>query len=87
MYKLEGKSLNTRGLFISINGYSEEAIQSLRQKGALKFVCIDGTHLLRGLSEGDSITGILDRVWRRADETGEAYFPVSEWRRSSRHQT
>jgi hypothetical protein len=86
MYKLEGKSINTRGLFISINGYSEEAIQSLTQKGALKFVCIDGTHLHRGLSEGDSITGILDRVWRRADETGEAYFPVSKWH-GPLHQT
>jgi Arc/MetJ-type ribon-helix-helix transcriptional regulator len=75
LYKLEGKSLDTRGLFISINGYSPEALAGLGSKGELRFVCLDGAHLVRALSPGASLPQILERIWRHADETGEAYLP------------
>lgn len=77
-YKLEGKTVDTRGLFISVNGYSTDAITGMNSKGALKFVCIDGAHLMRALSSDDGLAPILERVWRHADETGEAYLPVSK---------
>lgn len=77
-FKIEGKSADTRGLFVSINGYSREAIQALNRKGSLKFVCIDGTHIMRSLTPGQSLLVILDNVWRHADETGEAYLPASK---------
>jgi hypothetical protein len=76
-YKLEGKTVDTRGLYISVNGYSPEAIQGMNAKGALKFVCIDGAHLMRALLSSEGLVPILDRVWRHADETGESYLPVS----------
>jgi hypothetical protein len=76
MYKIEGKTADTRGLFISINGYSDEAIQGLRGKGELRFVCIDGAHLIRCLTPGLSFSQLLDLIWRHANETGEAYLPV-----------
>jgi len=75
-YKIEGKSVDTRGLFISINGYSPEAIKGMNAKGALKFVCIDGAHLVRALLTDEGLTAVLEKVWRHADETGEAYLPV-----------
>jgi len=77
MYKIEGKTADTRGLFISINGYSPQAIQGLKGKGELRFVCIDGAHLMRALAHDFSFPELLDILWRHANETGEAYLPVS----------
>jgi hypothetical protein len=77
-YKLEGKTLDTRGLYISINGYSPEAIRAMNAKGSLKFVCVDGAHIMRALVSSEGLAPILERVWRHADETGESYLPVSK---------
>ena len=77
LYKIQGKTADTRGLFVAINGYSPQAITSLNSKGELKFVCIDGSHLLRATEYGWSIQRLLEIVWRHAGETGEAYLPVS----------
>ena len=77
MYKIEGKTADTRGLFISINGYSSQAIEGLRRKGELRFVCIDGAHLMRAVGQGGSFLTLLETIWRHASETGEAYLPVS----------
>lgn len=76
-YKISGKTADTRGLFVSIHGYSQTAIAALNGKGALRFVCIDGTHLMRATEFGWSLSRLLHIVWRHADETGEAYLPVS----------
>jgi hypothetical protein len=67
-----------RGLFISVNGYSTDAIAGMNSKGALKFLCIDGAHLMRALSSDDGLVPILERIWRHADEIGEAFLPVSK---------
>lgn len=79
-YKISGKTVDTRGLYISINGYSPEAIKGMNAKGALQFVCIDGAHIMRALTGNLSLSDILDQVWRHADETGEAYLPVYKLR-------
>jgi len=77
MYKIESKSADTRGLFISINGYSPQAIAGLKMKGELRFVCIDGAHLMRALAPGGSFPKMLEVLWRHASETGEPYYPVN----------
>lgn len=77
MFKIEGKSADTRGLFVSINGYSREALTALKQKGEARFVCLDGAHLMRCLEPGGNLAALLRSVWRYAGETGEAYCPVS----------
>lgn len=74
-WKIGGKTVNTRGLFISINGYSATAITSLNGKGSLRFVCIDGAHLMHAFEYG--LPKLLEIIWRHADETGEAYLPTS----------
>lgn len=78
-YKIEGKTADTRGLYVSVNGYSPQAIVGLNGKGALKFVCADGAHLVRALSAGQTLAQVLERVWRHADETGEAYLDVGRF--------
>lgn len=77
IYKIAGKTADTRGLYISINGYSPQAIQGLHTKGELRFVCIDGAHLLRAVEPGRNFKKIMEILWRHASETGEAYLPVS----------
>lgn len=76
-YKIRGKTVDTRGLFVSINGYSPEAIAGVNGKGELRFICIDGTHLMHALSSDEGIAPLLERLWRHADETGEAYLPAA----------
>ena len=76
-YKINGKTADTRGLFVSINGYSRQAIAGLNMKGSLNFVCIDGTHVMRSAEYGWILSKILGIVWRHAGETGESYLPVS----------
>jgi hypothetical protein len=76
MYKIAGKTADTRGLYISINGYSPQAISSLNGKGELRFACIDGAHLMRSLESGGNLKKILEVLWRHSSETGEAYLPV-----------
>lgn len=77
IYKIAGKTVDTRGLYLSINGYSPQAIRGLNTKGELRFVCIDGVHLLRSLEPGRDFRKTLEVLWRHASETGEAYLPVS----------
>lgn len=76
-WKIEGKTVDTRGLFVSIHGYSRPAIKALNGKGQLRFVCIDGAHLRRCVQIGWDVAKLLRIIWRHAGETGEAYLPVS----------
>lgn len=78
IYKIDGKTVDTRGLFVAVNGYSQQAMEGLGRKGALQFVCIDGAHLMRCFDPNWSLVRLLKFVWRHADETGEAYLPVSK---------
>jgi len=79
MYKLEGKAIDTRGLFVSINGFTATALQNLKTKGATRFICIDGAHIHRALNAQDySLKDLLQDLWRHASETGEAYLPIIE---------
>ena len=77
VYNIGGKTADTRGLYISINGYSQQAITGLNCKGELRFICIDGAHLLRCLEPNGDLKRMLQLLWRHASETGEAYLPVS----------
>lgn len=80
IFKIEGKTADTRGLFVSINGYSADGVTALKRKGELRFVCLDGAHLAHAVKPEGSLTAVLEEVWRHADETGEPYVPGSELR-------
>lgn len=75
--KVERKSHYTRGLFISINGYTEDALAAY-EKGSPRSVLIDGAHLFRVLSGAMSLADLIAKVMRVYTQRGAPYTPVSE---------
>ncbi len=76
--KVEGKSSFTRGLFISINGFSRPAMQAITTGKQPTFVMMDGADLYRVLEGHLRLDGLLRRKVRRLAERGEPFVPVSE---------
>jgi hypothetical protein len=74
--KIEGKSQFTRGLFLSINGYTQPALQSITRGKSPNFVMLDGSHLYRVLEGHVRLDTLLRRVVRNLAETGEPYLPA-----------
>ena len=76
--KVEGKSAFTRGVFVSISGYSLGSQEAIVRGKTPNFVMIDGTHLHRVLSGHASLSELLRQLVRRLGETGTPYVPVSQ---------
>jgi hypothetical protein len=76
--KVEGKSSFTRGLFISINGYSPPAIQAIAAGKQPTFVMMDGADLYRILEGHVRLDDLLRRKVRWLAERGQALASVSE---------
>lgn len=76
--KVEGKSSFTRGLFISINGFSRPATQAITTGKQPTFVMMDGADLYRVLEGYLRLDGLLRRKVRHLAERGEPFVPVSE---------
>ncbi len=76
--KIEGKSQFTRGLFVSINGYTEEALAAITKGKSPNFVMLDGSHLYRVLEGNVRLDELLYRAVRHLAETGEPYLPISK---------
>jgi hypothetical protein len=74
--KVARKSHYTRGLFVSINGYSEEALAAY-EKGCPRSALIDGAHLYRVLSGAIPLPDLLSAVFRIFTQRGTPYVPVS----------
>jgi len=78
--KIEGKSRITRGLFLSANGFSAEAVSSITKGKQPTFVMMDGADLYRVLEGHLEIGELLRKKVRRLAERGEPYVPVAELR-------
>jgi hypothetical protein len=76
--KIEGKSIFTRGLFISVSGYTAGAQAALVQGKAPNFAMIDGSHIYRVLNGDWDLPDLLRRLIRLLGETGNPYVPVSD---------
>jgi hypothetical protein len=76
--KIEGKSQFTRGLFMSINGYTNEALEAITKGKSPNFVMLDGSHLYRVLEGHLRLNDLLYRAVRHLAETGEPYLPMNE---------
>ena len=76
--KVEGKSSFTRGLFISINGFSRPAMQAITTGKQPTFVMMDGADLYRVLEGHLRLDGLLRTKVRRLAERGQPFVPVSE---------
>lgn len=74
--KIEGKSSFTRGLFISVAGFTAPAQRAITQGKTPNFVMMDGAHLFRVLHGQLDLEDLLRRLARHLAERGEPYFPV-----------
>ncbi|ACL66389.1 conserved hypothetical protein [Anaeromyxobacter dehalogenans 2CP-1] len=76
--KIEGKSQFTRGLFVSVNGYTREALAAITKGKSPNFVMLDGSHLYRVLEGNVRLDELLCRAVRHLAETGEPYLPINK---------
>lgn len=76
--KIEGKSTFTRGVFIALNGVSDQARQAITQGKAPSFFIMDGHDLMMILTEAVSLPDFLRRRVRLLAEEGRVCVPFSQ---------
>jgi hypothetical protein len=76
--KIEGKSLFTRGVFVSINGLSEPAKVAITTGKQPSFFAIDGHDITMLLSDNIGLVSFLRRRRRLLAEKGAITVPFSE---------
>lgn len=70
--KVEGKLDNTLGIFIAMNGFTEEAVKRATNPPA-KVILIDGPDLVLAIQGHVDLVEVLRRKIRRAAETGDVF--------------
>jgi hypothetical protein len=71
-YKVDGK-MHGRGLFISVNGFSNESIRAVVHGKHIKTILVDGEDLSSVLEERLSLEQLLDYKIRAAQTRGDVY--------------
>ena len=72
--KVRRKGKNALGLFVSVNGFSSDALESYREQ--TPFVTMDGTDLMSVLQAFVRLDDLFRAKKRHANESGDCYFPV-----------
>lgn len=75
--KVKRKLENTLGLFLSVNGYSQDGIAAHSAAGAV-VILMDGADLMAVLEERIDFVSLLLRKKRHAAQTGNIYLPVHQ---------
>jgi hypothetical protein len=75
--KLSRKLENTLGLFLSINGYSEDAVKA-HSSGRRLLILMDGSDLMAVIEGRIDLVQLLLRKRRKAAETGNIYLRIHE---------
>ena len=70
--KIEGKFYG-RGIFVSVNGFSEDVVASLVHGKAIKTIFVDGEDLMMVLEGLQSFSKMLDKKIKSAQTRGEIY--------------
>ena len=70
--KVEGK-MEARGIFIAMNGYSDQILQSLPKGKKLKILLLDGVHFANVLYGLNTFQELLEHSLSRASLQGEIY--------------
>ena len=76
--KIEGKSKFTRGVFLSINGVTTDAVHAITQGKQPNFFIIDGHDLMMALGENVSLPVFLRRRQRLLAEQGRLSVPFQD---------
>ena len=71
-YKVAGK-LYGRGIFISVQGFSKEAIDMLTRGKTLNMILIDGADLLFVIEQRCTLSEMLDNKIKCAQTMGKIY--------------
>lgn len=72
--KVEGK-MGARGLFIAMQGYSSEVLQSLPKGKEIKVLLLDGVHLANVLFGNYTFQELMEHAVSYASLRGEIYCP------------
>jgi hypothetical protein len=74
--KVDGKLAGTLGIFISMSGYAEDAIDALTLGKGLNIILLDSKDLDAAILRGFGIKKVLKLKLRKAAEEGAIYFPL-----------
>ncbi len=74
--KVDGKLAGTLGIFISVSGYAEGAVDALILGKDLNIILVDQIDLDSAILRGHGIKNILKLKIRKAAEEGVIYFPI-----------
>ena len=77
MGKISRKLDNTLGIFLSINGFSEEAVQ-IHSVGRSKILLMDGADLMAVLERRIEFDSLVKRKKRHASQTGKIYLTIDK---------
>jgi small GTP-binding protein len=72
------KAIGTRGLFISISGFTEVGLTAFCKGQQTSIICMDEKHLLYILDGHLTLPEAISNLWRHASETNECYAPLPE---------
>jgi Restriction endonuclease len=73
--KVDRKGKNALGIFVSVNGFSEGALETYSEETS--FLAIDGADLMCVLDQRVRLDDLLRRKKRHANETGHCYFAAT----------
>jgi hypothetical protein len=68
---------NTLGLFLSINGYSDDGVRA-HSSGRRLMILMDGSHLMAVIEGRIDLIQLLLRMRRHASQTGNIYLKIHE---------
>jgi hypothetical protein len=68
---------NTLGLFLSINGYSSDAVKA-HSSGRRLMILMDGSHLMAVIEGRIDLVQLLLRMRRHASQTGNIYLKIQD---------
>lgn len=74
--KVDGKLLGTVGIFISMSGYGDDAIDALSLGKGLNVILVDRSDMDAAIKRQNGIKHVLKLKLRKAAEEGVIYFPV-----------
>lgn len=73
---IERKGKNTLGLYVSMSGYSTDALAVYSY--STPFITMDGSDFMAVLDQRIRLDDLLDRKKGHASQTGHCYLPVSK---------
>lgn len=74
--KIERKGKNALGLFLSVNGFTQDALAEY--SSSTPFITLDGADFFMILEERVRLEELLRRKKRHANETGDCFFPATK---------